>query len=169
MNPLTLSRRHMLQAGVASLSLSACSGLPRPAPRRAGAPNLVVILADDMGWSDLGSYGGEIPTPTLDRPFFLYLAYTAPHWPLHAPEARIAAHLDRDRAGWHVIHAAVEAGPQRADRPFRFPFGPPRHHGRPLAIQGTIDRRQRRVIPNPKAQTLSSPASAQTVTHAADP
>lgn len=30
-------------------------------------PNLVVILSDDMGFSDLGCYGGEIATPHLDR------------------------------------------------------------------------------------------------------
>lgn len=29
-------------------------------------PNVIVILADDMGFSDLGCYGGEIPTPNLD-------------------------------------------------------------------------------------------------------
>jgi len=30
-------------------------------------PNVVVILADDLGFSDLGCYGGEIETPHLDR------------------------------------------------------------------------------------------------------
>lgn len=29
-------------------------------------PNVVVILVDDMGWSDIGCYGGEVPTPNLD-------------------------------------------------------------------------------------------------------
>ena len=32
----------------------------------ADKPNVVIILADDMGWSDLGCYGGEIATPNLD-------------------------------------------------------------------------------------------------------
>jgi arylsulfatase len=38
---------------------SATAGPPRP--------NIVVILSDDMGFSDLGCYGGEISTPVLDR------------------------------------------------------------------------------------------------------
>lgn len=29
-------------------------------------PNIIIILADDMGFSDIGAYGGEIATPTLD-------------------------------------------------------------------------------------------------------
>jgi len=30
-------------------------------------PNVVVVLVDDMGFSDIGCYGGEVPTPNLDR------------------------------------------------------------------------------------------------------
>ena len=29
-------------------------------------PNVIIILVDDMGWSDIAPYGGEIPTPNLD-------------------------------------------------------------------------------------------------------
>jgi arylsulfatase A-like enzyme len=30
-------------------------------------PHVVIVVADDMGYSDLGCFGGEIATPTLDR------------------------------------------------------------------------------------------------------
>ncbi len=30
-------------------------------------PNIILIMVDDMGWSDIGCYGGEVHTPTLDR------------------------------------------------------------------------------------------------------
>lgn len=36
-------------------------------PDRGRKPNVLVIVADDMGYSDAGCYGGEIETPNLDR------------------------------------------------------------------------------------------------------
>ncbi len=39
---------------------------PRPRPGTK-APNVVVVLVDDMGFSDIGCFGSEIPTPHLDR------------------------------------------------------------------------------------------------------
>jgi len=32
----------------------------------AGQPNVLLIVADDLGYSDLGAFGGEIDTPNLD-------------------------------------------------------------------------------------------------------
>jgi arylsulfatase len=34
---------------------------------RGPQPNIILIMADDMGFSDLGCYGSEILTPNLDR------------------------------------------------------------------------------------------------------
>jgi arylsulfatase len=38
-----------------------------------------------------------------DRPFFAYVAFTSPHFPLHAPAADVARYADAYRAGWDVV------------------------------------------------------------------
>lgn len=57
-----LTRRNLL-AGAACLAASSQLGA---APTAAPRPNFVVILFDDLGYSDLGPYGSEIPTPNID-------------------------------------------------------------------------------------------------------
>jgi arylsulfatase len=61
-----LNRRRFLQSvGIHAAALATARlTFARAADKR---PNIVVIMADDMGFSDIGCYGGEVDTPNLDR------------------------------------------------------------------------------------------------------
>jgi arylsulfatase len=52
---------------LALLAALLLSSLPAMAGAEARRPNVLVIVADDLGFSDLGAFGGEIETPNLDR------------------------------------------------------------------------------------------------------
>lgn len=63
MNRRTFLKRTMAE----TLALAASGKAASAATGETEAPNIVLIMADDMGYSDIGCYGGEIRTPNIDR------------------------------------------------------------------------------------------------------
>ena len=61
-----MTRKAFLWIGTMS-ALAVNAPVPARAQQTSEKPNIVLILADDMGFSDLGSFGSEISTPNLDR------------------------------------------------------------------------------------------------------
>ena len=81
---------------------------PQPKRPRDGAPNIVVMMCDDLGYADLGCYGSEIPTPNIDRIASEGLRYTDYHsTPMCSPtRAALLTGLEPHRAGvGHVAHS----------------------------------------------------------------
>ena len=81
------------------LACACAATAAEPAVRR---PNVVLILADDLGFSDPGSYGGEVDTPNLDR-----LAARLTTWlPVPASWLLLAAAVVQLLA-WRQIHHLI--------------------------------------------------------------
>jgi len=55
-----------LGAGAVAVKLAGCRTALQNSSRAGRQPNILLIMSDDMGFSDLGCYGGEIHTPNLD-------------------------------------------------------------------------------------------------------
>jgi arylsulfatase A-like enzyme len=85
---------------------------------RKDQPRLRQMVLDSLPWHPpqqgfyateaYGDYAAEIleehaNSDLKNAPFFLYLAYTAPHWPLHAPDSTIEQYLPRYTAGWDSL------------------------------------------------------------------
>ncbi|QCQ93587.1 arylsulfatase [Rhodococcus sp. SGAir0479] len=78
---------------------------PATTTARPGAPNVVVVLVDDMGYSDIGPYGSEIDTPNLDRIAAEGVRFTNYHTtPLCSPSrAALLTGLNPHRAGYGFV------------------------------------------------------------------
>ncbi len=67
---------------------------------------LLKAVGDDFYMTDFFSREAEKYVDEYGRrenPFFMYLAYTAPHWPLHAPEEDIEKYLGTYMQGWDAL------------------------------------------------------------------
>ena len=60
-----LNRREFLRATVASAGAALMPTLARSSQR--DKPNIIFIIADDMGWADIGYHNSEVLTPNLDK------------------------------------------------------------------------------------------------------
>ena len=97
------------------LALQSCGGgngggaAPAPPDERA---NIVLIVADDLGWSDLGSFGGEIDTPNLDAIATAGVRFTGFHTaPTCSPtRSMLLSGVDYHQAGLGSMAETLQPG-----------------------------------------------------------
>ncbi|MPS68679.1 arylsulfatase [Novosphingobium aerophilum] len=88
-------------AAPAAARAPAPAGAPSETPARQARPNFLVIIADDLGFSDVGAFGSEIATPNLDRLALNGLRLTGFHTaPTCSPtRSMLLSGTDNHRAG----------------------------------------------------------------------
>lgn len=108
-SPKVPNRRQFLAgSAAATLGLAALPSRPAEAAGRRRRPNVVLVLADDLGYGELGAYGqGQIRTPRLDRLAAEGLRFTS----AYAAAAVCAPSRASLLTGLHGGHATVRENP----------------------------------------------------------
>ncbi len=119
------SFKSLALALVAATSLSAAWAAPAlaqsaattQAPQAQGRPNFLVIVADDLGWSDLGAFGGEIRTPNLDALALKGVRFTGFHTaPTCSPtRSELLSGVDNHEAGLGSMAELLDASQRGHD------------------------------------------------------
>ena len=68
-----------------------------PGSNGKGAPNILIVLFDDVGFSDLGCYGSPIATPTIDALAKRGLRYTG--FQTIEPQLQLNARIEKRESG----------------------------------------------------------------------
>ena len=100
------------------LCLSGCGDAPPPAA--SAPPNILLIVADDLGYTDLGAYGGEIETPNLDALALQGIRFTNFHTSASCAPTRamLVSGTDNHLAGMGS-QSGLETEQQAKHRPYR--------------------------------------------------
>ena len=118
----------------------------KPVPKPAPADSLPTYITDTYTETAL-TYLDQMGKGT--KPFLLYLAYTAPHWPLHALSADIAKYQGIYADGPRALakrrwQRQVEMGLVNPDWPYHPDVLVPLHNGRPATVRTEKDTKDRR-------------------------
>jgi arylsulfatase A-like enzyme len=115
-----LTRRQLLQ-GAALAAASACTGMPGSRPAGKRPPNIIFIMADDLGYGELGCYGQRlIQTPQIDRMAREGMLFTHCYSgsPVCAPSRNVLL------TGLHTGHCTIrDNSPEAGGRPELFHEG----------------------------------------------
>ena len=106
--------RHVMSALVVA---SVVSIVPRADGHEPTRPNIIIVLVDDFystdAFTDMACEYISQVCGSDDRPFFLYLAYNAPHWPLNSKWREFEKYKGKYRAGWEALMDARLAKQKR--------------------------------------------------------
>ena len=117
---MRISKHHRLVlVAILLIVLSALSTVVPALAQTDNRPNIIFIIPDDMGYSDLGAYGSEISTPNLDQLVSEGVMFTNFHTGTTCSPSRsmLLTGLDNHRAGFGNMAGFIRSTPTQQGKP----------------------------------------------------